>query len=340
VRNIFYWTQGVLFHNDGGKNDTRSLWDYNLYWQADGQPPAFYDSDFAAWQAKGLDRNGRVADPRFVDAANYDFRLQPDSPALALGFKPIDTRECGLVAPSDGRKWNLAALARKARFPATSLPPLPPPPPSLTLDDGFESTPVGQSPAQATVFEEGRGDGIRVTDECACRGHRCLKITDAPGLKHVFNPHLFYAPHFRTGRVAFAVDLRIEPRAIMAHEWRDSERPYRVGPSLVIDAQRHLKAAGRTLAQVPASTWFRLEIECELGAKATGQYDLVLTLSNSAPQRFTGLPCGSKAFTRLEWLGITSLANEKTVFYLDNLKLTAKDPTESAPAGPPVPPRK
>ena len=122
-RNIFYWTQGVLFSSDRGKNDTRSLWDYNLFWQADGQPPAFYDGDFAAWQAKGLDRNGRVADPRFVDAAKYDFRLQPDSPALALGFKSIDTRECGLVAPSDGRKWNLAAMARKAQFPATSLPP-------------------------------------------------------------------------------------------------------------------------------------------------------------------------------------------------------------------------
>ena len=38
----------------------------------------------------------------------------------------------------------------------------------MTLDEGFKSTPVGQSPAQATVLKEGKGDSIGVTDEYAC----------------------------------------------------------------------------------------------------------------------------------------------------------------------------
>lgn len=35
-------------------------------------------------------------DPKFVDAVNGDFRLQPDSPAFALGFKPIPFDRIGL----------------------------------------------------------------------------------------------------------------------------------------------------------------------------------------------------------------------------------------------------
>jgi hypothetical protein len=32
----------------------------------------------------------------FVDRKRRDFRLKPDSPALALGFQEIDTSEIGL----------------------------------------------------------------------------------------------------------------------------------------------------------------------------------------------------------------------------------------------------
>jgi hypothetical protein len=36
------------------------------------------------------------SDPRFVDAAKGDFRLQDDSPAFKLGFKPIPFDQIGL----------------------------------------------------------------------------------------------------------------------------------------------------------------------------------------------------------------------------------------------------
>ncbi len=36
-----------------------------------------------------------------MDAANRDFRLKPDSPALALGFKPIDITKIGLYGDHD-----------------------------------------------------------------------------------------------------------------------------------------------------------------------------------------------------------------------------------------------
>ena len=51
------------------------------------------------WQAsEGFDQHSRFADPLFIDAAQGDYRVQPDSPALALGFVNFDPREAGLTA--------------------------------------------------------------------------------------------------------------------------------------------------------------------------------------------------------------------------------------------------
>jgi hypothetical protein len=50
---------------------------------------------FPQWQALGLDRHSVTADPGFVDAERRDLRLRPDSPALLLGFEPIDLSGVG-----------------------------------------------------------------------------------------------------------------------------------------------------------------------------------------------------------------------------------------------------
>lgn len=50
---------------------------------------------FADFQAAGRETDSVIADPLFVDPANHDFTLQPASPALAMGFKPIDTSDVG-----------------------------------------------------------------------------------------------------------------------------------------------------------------------------------------------------------------------------------------------------
>ena len=75
----------------------------NCYWDASGRAPVFPGNlTLAQWQAKGHDAGSIVADPKFVDPGKYDFRLQPDSPALKLGFKPIDPTKIGLVGPPSG----------------------------------------------------------------------------------------------------------------------------------------------------------------------------------------------------------------------------------------------
>ncbi len=48
-----------------------------------------------SWQAMGFDRHSVVADPRFVNPEQDDYRLQPDSPALPLGFEQIPVETIG-----------------------------------------------------------------------------------------------------------------------------------------------------------------------------------------------------------------------------------------------------
>ncbi len=48
------------------------------------------------WKKMGYEEHSIVSDPLFVDPENHDYSLRPDSPALKLGFKPIDLSQVGL----------------------------------------------------------------------------------------------------------------------------------------------------------------------------------------------------------------------------------------------------
>jgi hypothetical protein len=76
----------------------------NLYWHnmlADPAAGLVFGASgdpltFAGWQALGKDAGSRIADPLFVDAEGLNFALRPDSPALAMGFEPIDVSTVGV----------------------------------------------------------------------------------------------------------------------------------------------------------------------------------------------------------------------------------------------------
>jgi hypothetical protein len=51
----------------------------------------------AEWQALGWDKNSLFADPLFIDPANHDFRMRPESPALRLGFANFEMGKWGLT---------------------------------------------------------------------------------------------------------------------------------------------------------------------------------------------------------------------------------------------------
>lgn len=312
-RNIVYYVEGALFTRE---SDLAA--DNNVYWNTKGEPVVFLNgASLKQWQAKGLDVHSVVADPKFLNPRRFDFRLRPDSPALKLGFQPIDISKAGLTGPPE-----LVKLARSIKRPPTVVPRRPQPRP-LTLDDGFELSPAGVTAENAVTWGETSEARIRVTDETAASGKHSLKFTDAPGLDQTWNPHIWYSPHLLEGIVHCSFDLRVEKGAIVWVEWRDASDPYRVGPSLGVDVEGRLVARDKTLLTLPFGQWVHFEIVCGLGTKTTGTYDVTVTIPGQRPQPYLRLPCDPTC-KQLEWLGFVSDANDHAVFYLDNLKLRPK----------------
>lgn len=88
-RNIVLLDRGPVLH--GNWKTTGAEFERNLYWHAGGAPLDFGGGrTFAQWRAMGADATSVVADPRFADPARDDYRLRPDSPAVALGFRPFE----------------------------------------------------------------------------------------------------------------------------------------------------------------------------------------------------------------------------------------------------------
>ncbi|MHB8996864.1 MAG: right-handed parallel beta-helix repeat-containing protein [Armatimonadota bacterium] len=284
----------------------------NLYWDTAGNELCFYGETFEQWQAKGKDEGSIIANPWLSEGK---LNTSPGGPLPKIGFKPFDISTAGLYGDKAWVNKPTTLTHREAKFP-------PPPGPKLVNDD-FELTPVGEMP-EGRANEEGDAT-IRATDETAATGKHSLKFTDAPNLAHNWQPHLVYNPNLKDGLIRFAFSARLEEGAILWQEWRDNTNPYKVGPSLRIDAKGDLTAGGQTLMHLDRSQWVRFEITCGVGKRSTGTWDLTVTAPNAQPQSFKTLPFGHKAFRTLNWLGFVSEATEKTVFYLDDLKMQLEE---------------
>jgi parallel beta-helix repeat protein len=86
-RNIIYWNQGQLLDSQGKWDDANYVLDRNLYWYTGKDNFRFGKLSWQEWQKKGKDKNSLIANPLFIAPNRDDFRLQPNSPALKLGFK-------------------------------------------------------------------------------------------------------------------------------------------------------------------------------------------------------------------------------------------------------------
>jgi parallel beta-helix repeat protein len=288
--------------------------DYNIYWSTSPATPMFDRRDFAEWQAtSGQDAHSLLADPRFVDPARRDFRLRPDSPAPKIGFKPISLAGIGLYGDP---AW--VAAPKKVVRPEFVLPdtvkPL-----ANRLSDDFEQTPIGDPPADAKLTGDSSPASVHVTAAVAAKGKHALELVDAAGLSQTYQPHFYYSLNCRQGLYRQSFDVRRGPDFVLRCEWRDTSRPYRVGPAVQIEANGDVRCGKQRLATIPAGQWAHLELTCGLGKSATGTFELTVTLPGQKPQRFEKLPCGSKEFSRLEWLGFMSNANRSAVAQLDNL---------------------
>ncbi len=82
------WGEGRLAREEG-----------NVFWgggrqvMVEGGPGR---GGLARWREMGFDVGSGVVDPLFVDAEKRDFRLRRESPALEMGFVPIEIDKIGL----------------------------------------------------------------------------------------------------------------------------------------------------------------------------------------------------------------------------------------------------
>lgn len=104
VNNIVYFDSGSLLGSNW-KND-RFIIDGNVYYDARlGTGPetlTFGSASLEEWRTRGHDVYSVIADPQFVAPDKFDFRLKPESPALKMGFQPIDLSTVG-VRPKSQR---------------------------------------------------------------------------------------------------------------------------------------------------------------------------------------------------------------------------------------------
>ncbi len=313
-RNIVIWKTGPLLA--GPWDRVKITMDNNCYYQIDGKPVTFIGKDLKAWQSMGYDRHSIIEDPGFVDAAQNDFSLKPDAAALKIGFKPFDYTKAGVYG---GPAW--IKKAKEVELPEFQEIPGPPP---MSCNDTFETTPLGSTPRGATSFVEKSGDGIAVTEEQAAGGKRSLKVTDAAGLKHGFNPHFYFSPDHKQGVTVCSFDLRIEADSRLNCEFRDwRSSPYAVAVRFAVD-KGTLHVHGKTPLELFVEKWIHFEIRCPVGKGNKGTWDLSVRLPGGEVRGFKNIKNATGNFEHLTWLGFTSEATWETHFYLDNFVLDNK----------------
>jgi len=94
--NIVSWRQGTLIEGRGLDRPERSLFRRNLYGSPGGKDPDVQQRSWRDWRASGQDDGSEVGDPGFVAPDQDDYRLRPNSPALKLGFAPLDLGSVGV----------------------------------------------------------------------------------------------------------------------------------------------------------------------------------------------------------------------------------------------------
>jgi parallel beta-helix repeat protein len=101
--NIIYFDQGSLLGTNWTDGKLTML--DNLYYDTRSPDIRFAGKSFSEWKSSGQDHGSVIADPMFVNAGNFDFRLRPGSPALKIGFHQIDMSSVGPRIPAGADAW-------------------------------------------------------------------------------------------------------------------------------------------------------------------------------------------------------------------------------------------
>ena len=319
--NILLTSSGLPF---GVYWDLSKTWqDFNCFWDANEWPLDFGGITMEEWQAQGKDVHSVVTDPMFVDPANLDFRLKPESPLLKMGFSQIADHDFGLYGDPE---W--VALSKSAQWPTRALPEVFQ---TRLLSEDFESLEPGSMVPGITVYGANDKATVGVSTDTAASGSKSLKIQDTEGPQEAWQPELCYVPRLRDGLAVCSFDIRLGDSAYVQTDWRTDSTTRRVGPRIAFKPGGEVScgqegASEKTLTTIPVNEWVHIGIQCQLGklAKKPATYTVTIAVPNREVQTFTDLPCIYPMFRTLERMWFLSASNQNTQYYLDNVKLEVK----------------
>lgn len=297
----------------------------NLYWPTDGKIPSHLTKTHFTWNEwlkMGRDKESKFADPMFVDVAKRDFRLKAGSPAEKLGFKPWDLTLAGVR--KDDAKWHELA-AKGHDYPTWAADAKPWPAPPYKVDQSFErASPGTLGIRNAKYSTENKGESIGVTDELGSPigglSKRSLKVQDAPGLKHSYDPVLDIYPKWaESGTFHAEFDIMAQDGADWFFEMRNKAGDFAAGPYLRWQKGKLVANNAKTipLADIPPGEWLRIAITA---TTSTGKYTVTLTRQDGTTQEHKDLPC-QPAWDSAHYLLFSALGTTKTAFFVDNLRL-------------------
>ncbi|MCU0786142.1 MAG: right-handed parallel beta-helix repeat-containing protein [Verrucomicrobia bacterium] len=288
----------------------------------EGIPLGEHTDSWSAWQALGQDAGSVLADPLFVDAAQHDYRLDPNSPAFKLGFHPIDLAHAGNYSSAERRTWPRPEEA-VVRPPADYTEPRERRGQPALRD--YEDYEPGEPERMAIVGPRTGTAFSGVTDAQAFSGKHSMQISKpAPGAgEKVSSPFITYPLTAATGPLKIAFALRFNPGASFLCETRNALQDYQTGPGVYVDDKGQLIAGGKPILKLPPETWIQFVAEGPLGKDAKGTYTLTVIIAGQKPQTFAGLPHSPK-FQSLQFLVLMLPGTGSGTVWVDDLTIKAK----------------
>ena len=319
-RNLVYNANREMYWGSNWAPESKFAADYNCYWSEATDSPDFYGKTFAEWQATGRDEHSLIADPGFVNAPEYDFRLRPDSPVAQLGFEPIDLATAGLYGPAPWTDLPRSLVHRTVEVAA----PVDPEAEHRTVQD-FEEYDPGEAP-EGAIAAEG-GTRVEVTDEQPAAGVRCLRFVEGPATE-AWKPHWFLWRTPTIGTVHLACSVRNDPdQPVMfdleVRDWpRTGGAKYATGPHLRFLPDGEVLAADgaewRNVGHHELGQWLRVQVDFEEGPGNAGTYAVRL---GDQTEPTAGLRVRGESFAAGNWVGFAGMEATPGVFFVDELSV-------------------